>query len=51
MSDRVPIYYEYAEKALGQGFAFVCRCEPDQFKPESSQAELVHIGPRVRLKS
>jgi len=32
MSDRVPIYYEYAEKALGQGFAFVCTCEPDQFK-------------------
>ncbi len=32
MSDRVPIYYEYAEKALGQGFAFVCTCEPEQFK-------------------
>src|SRR5438552_3713251 len=32
MSDRVPIYYEYAEKALRQGFAFVCTCEPDQFK-------------------
>src|SRR5213593_1047215 len=32
MSDRVPIYYEYAEKALGQGFAFVCTCEQDQFK-------------------
>jgi glutamyl-tRNA synthetase len=32
MSDRIPIYYEYAEKALGQGFAFVCTCEPDQFK-------------------
>src|SRR5947199_9983746 len=32
MSDRVPIYYQHAEKALGQGFAFVCRWEPDQFK-------------------
>src|SRR5712692_5262143 len=32
MSDRVPIYYEYAEKALGQGIAFVCTCEQDQFK-------------------
>src|SRR5437773_12289417 len=32
MSDRVPIYYQHAEKALGQGFAFVCRCEPDQLK-------------------
>src|SRR2546425_5339623 len=32
MSDRVPIYYEYAEKALGQGIAFVCMCEPDRFK-------------------
>jgi glutamyl-tRNA synthetase len=32
MSDRVPIYYEYAEKALSQGFAFVCTCDPDDFK-------------------
>lgn len=32
MSDRVPIYYEHAEKALSQGFAFVCTCDPDDFK-------------------
>src|SRR2546425_8775132 len=40
MSDRVPIYYEFAEKALGQGIAFVCTCEPDQFKAiiESARA-------------
>lgn len=32
MSDRVPIYYEHAEKALSQGFAFVCTCDPNDFK-------------------
>src|SRR3989442_7903660 len=32
MSDRVPIYYEYAEKAPEQRIAVVCTCEADQVK-------------------
>jgi len=31
-SDRIPIYYEHAEKLLKDGNAFVCTCPPDQFR-------------------
>jgi glutamyl-tRNA synthetase len=31
-SDRIPLYYEYAEKLLKQGNAYVCTCQPDQFR-------------------
>jgi len=31
-SDRVPIYYEYAEKLLKDGNAYICTCEPQQFR-------------------
>jgi glutamyl-tRNA synthetase len=31
-SDRIPIYYEYAEKLLKDGNAYVCTCEPEQFR-------------------
>lgn len=31
-SDRVPIYYEYAEKVLGSGDAYICTCTPDDFR-------------------
>jgi len=31
-SDRLPIYYEYAEKLLTAGNAYVCTCESDAFK-------------------
>ncbi|MGC8997788.1 MAG: glutamate--tRNA ligase [Candidatus Bathyarchaeia archaeon] len=31
-SDRVPIYYEYAEKLLGDGNAYVCTCQPQAFR-------------------
>src|SRR5207249_3719375 len=30
-SDRFQIYYEHAEKLIGQGDAFVCTCEREQF--------------------
>ncbi|MEM1561985.1 MAG: glutamate--tRNA ligase [Candidatus Bathyarchaeia archaeon] len=30
-SDRIEIYYEYAEKLLSEGYAYVCTCKPDQF--------------------
>jgi glutamyl-tRNA synthetase len=31
-SDRIPIYYEYAEKLLGEGNAYVCTCKPETFR-------------------
>lgn len=31
-SDRVPIYYEYAEKLLENGNAYVCTCQPPAFR-------------------
>ncbi len=31
-SDRVPIYYEYAEKLLKNGNAYVCICKPQAFR-------------------
>jgi len=31
-SDRIPIYYEYAEKLLKTGNAYVCTCQPQEFR-------------------
>ncbi len=31
-SDRVPIYYEHAEKVLRSGDAYVCTCTPENFR-------------------
>ncbi|MBS7632687.1 glutamate--tRNA ligase [Candidatus Bathyarchaeota archaeon] len=31
-SDRIPIYYEYAEKMLADGNAYVCTCESEIFR-------------------
>jgi glutamyl-tRNA synthetase len=31
-SDRLPIYYEYAERLLREGNAYVCTCVPDEFR-------------------
>jgi glutamyl-tRNA synthetase len=31
-SDRVPIYYEYANRLIGAGNAYVCTCIPDEFR-------------------
>ncbi len=31
-SDRVPIYYEHAEKLLIDGNAYVCTCKPEDFR-------------------
>ena len=31
-SDRIPIYYEYAEKLLKEGNAYVCTCQPQEFR-------------------
>jgi glutamyl-tRNA synthetase len=34
-SDRIPIYYEHAEKLLTDGNAYVCTCEPKLFKEKT----------------
>ncbi|MEM2081372.1 MAG: glutamate--tRNA ligase [Candidatus Bathyarchaeia archaeon] len=31
-SDRLPIYYKYAEQLLQEGNAYVCICQPEQFR-------------------
>ena len=31
-SDRLPIYYEYTEKLIGDGNAYVCECIPEDFR-------------------
>jgi glutamyl-tRNA synthetase len=31
-SDRLPIYYEYAEKLLSIGGAYICTCPPESFR-------------------
>ena len=31
-SDRIPIYYEYAQKLIADGNAYVCTCVPDEFR-------------------
>jgi glutamyl-tRNA synthetase len=31
-SDRLPIYYEHAEKILKNGYAYVCRCKREDFQ-------------------
>jgi glutamyl-tRNA synthetase len=34
-SDRLPIYYQYAEKLIGDGNAYVCSCIPDEFRQKT----------------
>ncbi len=31
-SDRMPVYLEYAEKMISEGFGYVCRCTAQEFK-------------------
>ncbi|MGQ9530520.1 MAG: glutamate--tRNA ligase [Candidatus Bathycorpusculaceae bacterium] len=31
-SDRIPIYYEYAGRLLQEGNAYICTCQPEQFR-------------------
>jgi len=31
-SDRLPIYYEHAERLLKEGNAYICTCKPEEFK-------------------
>jgi glutamyl-tRNA synthetase len=34
-SDRVPVYYEYTERLLREGNAYVCTCQPEQFRKKA----------------
>jgi len=34
-SDRLQIYYEYAERLLREGNAYVCTCQPEQFRKKT----------------
>ena len=36
-SDRIPIYYEYAERLLKDGNAYVCTCKPEAFREKTLQ--------------
>jgi glutamyl-tRNA synthetase len=38
-SDRLPIYYEYTEKLIGEGNAYVCECIPDAFRVKVAAKE------------
>jgi len=34
-SDRIPIYYEYANRLISDGNAYVCTCIPDEFRKKA----------------
>jgi glutamyl-tRNA synthetase len=34
-SDRLPIYYEYTERLIGDGNAYVCECPPEEFRKKT----------------
>jgi glutamyl-tRNA synthetase len=34
-SDRLPIYYKYAERLLREGNAYVCECQPEKFRKKT----------------
>ncbi|MBN1133926.1 MAG: glutamate--tRNA ligase [Methanosarcinaceae archaeon] len=38
-SDRLPVYYKYAEKLLGLGHAYVCFCKGEDFKKYKDSKE------------
>jgi len=51
-SDRIPIYYEYAEKLLKDGDAYVCTCQPELFREKvlaSKPCECRNLPPDERL--
>ena len=51
-SDRIPIYYEYAEKLLNDGNAYVCTCQPELFREEvlaSKPCKCRNLKPKEHL--
>jgi glutamyl-tRNA synthetase len=37
-SDRIPLYYEYAERLVKDGNAYVCTCDPDVFRKKTLES-------------
>lgn len=51
-SDRIAIYYDYAEKLLKDGNAYVCKCQPEQFREKvlaSKPCECRDLPPQEHL--
>ena len=38
-SDRLPIYYDFARRVLNLGYAYVCKCRPEDFRVRISARE------------
>jgi len=52
-SDRLEIYYKYAEELVSQGSAYVCTCEPEKFKAiylEKKPCPCRDLPPEVQLE-
>jgi len=52
-SDRIPTYYEYAERVLKDGNAYVCACQPELFREKalaSEPCECRDLPPQEHLK-
>ena len=51
-SDRIPLYYKYAEKLLKDGDAYVCTCKPEQFREKiiaSKPSDCRNLPPEEHL--
>lgn len=52
-SDRIQIYYGYAEKLLKDGNAYVCTCQPEQFRKkalDSTPCDCRNLPPEEHLE-
>ena len=52
-SDRLEIYYRYAEQLLREGKAYVCTCEPEEFRElymAMKACKCRELGPDTQLK-
>ncbi|MCW4007803.1 MAG: glutamate--tRNA ligase [Candidatus Bathyarchaeota archaeon] len=52
-SDRLPLYYKYAEQLLQEGNAYVCICQPEQFRKsilKSKPCSCRDLQPEEQLK-
>ena len=51
-SDRIPIYYDYAERLLRDGNAYICTCQPELFREKilaSKSCECRNLPPEEHL--
>src|SRR5437762_9735305 len=57
-SDRIPVYYEHAEKVLKSGDAYICTCTPDDFRlninagracPDRSKSRAQNLAAWVKM--